>query len=523
MGFSRSSGILCHPTSFPSRYGIGDLGKGAYDFLDWLAAAKQRLWQVLPLGPTGYGDSPYQSFSAFAGNPLLISPEGMIWSGLLPASAALDVPDFPAHRVDFGTVIAYKHKLFRHGFEHFKANASTEQRASLAAYRERNASWLADFGLFMALKSSYGGGSWLGWPREVLLREPAAVRRYRDLLADEVAYHEYLQWIFADQWGALKAHANALGIQIIGDIPIFVSEDSADVWGHPEHFKLDAEGNPTVIAGVPPDFFSETGQRWGNPHYQWDVIAQDGYRWWIDRIRYTLAQVDIVRIDHFRGFEASWEIPASDETAAGGQWVQGPGAAFFRAVETALSSAPSDLGGNLPIIAEDLGVITPEVDALRTQFNLPGMKILQFGFALDTDPKYLPHNFDQNYIVYPGTHDNNTVIGWFNEADRTGIERWNCLRYLGTDGRDLAWDFIRMAWSSVANQAVACLQDVMSLGAEARMNHPSTESGNWQWRYTPEMLTDALGARLRELTVIYGRWKYDGNSTRPTSPTSEAR
>jgi 4-alpha-glucanotransferase len=303
--------------------------------------------------------------------------------------------------------------------------------------------------------------------------------------------------LFAQQWDALKAYANRHNIQIIGDIPIFVAEDSADVWSHPDLFKLDAEGNPTVIAGVPPDFFSETGQRWGNPHYRWDVMAQDGYCWWIERIRRTLAQVDIVRIDHFRGFEASWEIPAGDETAANGRWVAGPGATFFRMVEDAL--------GNLPIIAEDLGVITPEVDALRMQFSLPGMKILQFGFALDTDAKYLPHNFEQNYIVYPGTHDNNTVIGWFNEAARTGIERWNCLRYLDTDGRDLAWDFIRLAWSSVATQAVACLQDVMSLGAEARMNHPSTESGNWQWRYTPEMLTDSLCARLREITVIYQR------------------
>jgi 4-alpha-glucanotransferase len=505
MGFPRSSGILCHPTSFPSRYGIGDLGRGAYDFLDWLAAAGQQLWQVLPLGPTGYGDSPYQSFSAIAGNPLLISPDILTGAGLLPAETLLNVPDFPPQRVDFGAVIEYKHSLLRCSYEHFRTHADADQQASFSAFRERNSDWLADFGLFMALKSAFGGGSWHGWPREIRLREPGVLAHYRATLVDSAIYQEYLQWLFAQQWVALKTYANRHGVQIIGDIPIFVAEDSADVWSHPELFKLDTEGNPTVIAGVPPDFFSETGQRWGNPHYRWEVMAQDGYRWWMERIRHKLTQVDIVRIDHFRGFEASWEIPGGDETAANGQWVAGPGAALFRMVETALALDSMNLGDNLPIIAEDLGIITSEVDALRTQFNLPGMKILQFGFALDTDPKYLPHNYEQNYIVYPGTHDNNTVIGWFNEAARRGSEKWNCLRYLGTDGRDLAWDFIRLAWGSVANQAIACLQDVMSLGAEARMNFPSTESGNWQWRYTPEMLTDALCARLRELTIIYER------------------
>jgi len=497
MPFPRSSGILCHPTSFPSRYGIGDLGKGAYDFLEWLTSAKQQLWQVLPLSPTGYGDSPYQSFSAFAGNPLLISPDSLAWSGLLPRDALIDVPTFPVFRVDFGPVIQYKQSLFRLSYEHFKIQATNDQRNGFAEFRDRTRGWLPDFALFMALKGHFGGGSWHGWARDILVRYPPALDYYRKTLADETGYHEYLQWQFAEQWGSLKASANALGIQIIGDVPIFVAEDSADVWSRPELFYLDEARNPIVIAGVPPDNFSATGQRWGNPHYRWDVMAQSGYRWWVERIRHTLTTVDIVRIDHFRGFEAAWEIPASEPTAIKGRWAKGPGAAFFQAVNAAL--------GKLPIIAEDLGVITPEVDALRTQFGFPGMKVLQFGFALDNDPKYLPHTFEQNYIVYPGTHDNNTVIGWFNEAIRTGPEKWNCLRYLGTDGRDLAWDFIRMAWGSVANQAVACLQDVMSLGNEARMNFPSKESGNWQWRYTPEMLTDAFAARLRELTEIYDR------------------
>ena len=497
MTFPRSGGILCHPTSFPSRYGIGDLGKGAYDFLAWLATAKQQLWQVLPLGPTGYGDSPYQSFSAFAGNPLLISPDSLAWSGLLPHEALVDAPTFPSLKVDFDPVSQYKQSLFRLSYEHFKTQATSDQRNGFAGFRERNRGWLADFALFMALKGHFGGGSWHGWARDILVRYPPALDHYRRALGDEIGYHQYLQWQFAEQWGSLKARANTLGIQIIGDVPIFVAEDSADVWSRPELFYLDEERNPIVIAGVPPDNFSATGQRWGNPHYRWDVMAQTGYRWWIERIRHTLTTVDIVRIDHFRGFEAAWEIPASEPTAVKGRWVKGPGAAFFQAVNAAL--------GKLPIIAEDLGVITPEVDALRTQFGFPGMKILQFGFALDNNPKYLPHTFERDYIVYPGTHDNNTVIGWFNEAIRTGPEKWNCLRYLGADERDLAWDFIRTAWGSVANQAVACLQDVMSLGNEARMNFPSKESGNWQWRYTSEMLTDAFAARLRELTEIYDR------------------
>jgi 4-alpha-glucanotransferase len=497
MRFPRSSGVLCHPTSFPSRTGIGDLGRSAYDFIDWLVAARQRLWQVLPLGPTGYADSPYQSFSAFAGNPMLISFEQLVSSGLLPADVVASVPAFPAHTVDYGHVLAYKQDLLRRSFEHFAKHTSRAQSAAFKAFQAANEHWLPDFALFMALKAHFGGGSWLDWPRALAIRERQAVQQLRTTLAAEVDYHEYVQWLFAQQWEALKSYANTAGIKIIGDIPIFVAEDSADVWASPDLFKLDENRRPIVIAGVPPDNFTSSGQRWGNPHYRWDVMARNGYAWWIDRIRQTLKQVDIVRIDHFRGFEASWEVPAGETTAMNGTWVPGPNAAFFEAVEAAL--------GELPIIAEDLGVITPAVDALRVRFNFPGMKILQFGFALDTDPKYLPHAFERDYIVYPGTHDNNTVIGWFNEAIRTPQEKWSCLRYLGTDGHDLAWDFIRMAWRSVAGMAVTLLQDVMSLGAEARMNFPGTTSGNWRWRYSPGMLTDALGARLRELTEIYDR------------------
>ncbi|MCU0509260.1 MAG: 4-alpha-glucanotransferase [Anaerolineae bacterium] len=497
MPFPRASGVLCHPTSFPSRFGIGDLGRGAYQFIDWLATAKQQLWQVLPLGPTGYGDSPYQCFSAFAGNPMLISPEGMAHSGLLPHSALSAAPDFPGDRVDFGPVIGYKQGLLRAAYEHFKANATREQRAGYAWFQDESASWLPDYALFMAIKAQHGGGSWHDWPRALRLREAAALAAARAELADEVGYHAFLQWVFWDQWSALKARAAENGIRIIGDVPIFVAEDSADVWANPEQFKLDEEGNPTVIAGVPPDLFSASGQRWGNPHYNWEQMRADGYRWWIDRVKQTLKFVDIARIDHFRGFAAAWEIPADEETAIAGKWIKAPGRELFVALRDAI--------GELPFIAEDLGVITPDVDALRLEFDLPGMKILQFAFGMELAPKYLPHNYESNSIVYPGTHDNNTTVGYYWEPERTELERHYIRRYLRTDAHDIAWDFIWAAWSSASDQAVATLQDVMSLGAEARMNFPSRASGNWHWRYTEPMLASHLAYRLADLTEIYER------------------
>jgi 4-alpha-glucanotransferase len=504
MEFERASGVLCHPTSFPGRFGVGDLGKGAWDFVDWLAAAGQRLWQVLPLGPTGYGDSPYQCFSAFAGNPLLISPEGLAWSGLLPHEALADAPAFPQDHVDYGWVIQHKHGLLRRSHEHFKAHASDDQRKGYAWFQEQNANWLPDFALFMALKRHFGGGSWHDWPREIRLRRPEPLGELSRQLADDVNYETYLQWVFFEQWGALKRHANEQDIRIVGDVPIFVAEDSADVWANPEQFRLDAEGNPTVVAGVPPDLFSATGQRWGNPHYNWDIMRQDGYRWWIARIRQTLRFVDLVRIDHFRGFVASWEIPADEPTAVKGKWVKAPGRELFETVEKEL--------GKLPIIAEDLGIITKAVDALRMEFGFPGMKILQFAFGMEFNSKYLPYNYETNCIVYPGTHDNNTTAGYWREPERTEIEKRNILRYTGTDGRDIAWDFIRLAWYSTANQAVAVLQDVMSLGQEARMNFPSRAGGNWQWRYTEPMLTPALAARLYDFTETYGRLKVEAKA-----------
>jgi 4-alpha-glucanotransferase len=499
MPFERASGILCHPTSFPSRFGIGDLGQGAYDFVNWLAAAKQQLWQVLPLGPTGYGDSPYQCFSAFAGNPMLISPDGLVQAGLLPEAALHDIPHFPADRVDFGWVIPYKQGLLRQAYAHYKENGTPAQRAGLEWFEEQSQSWLADFALFMAIKGHFGGGSWHDWPREVRLREPEALRRLVAELADEVDYQVFVQWVFWEQWESLKVHAGEKGIKIIGDVPIFVAEDSADVWANPEQFKLDEEGNPIVIAGVPPDLFSATGQRWGNPHYNWDQMRRDGFKWWISRILQTLRFVDIVRIDHFRGFLAAWEIPAAEETAVKGQWVAAPGHELFVAIQNAM--------GDLPFIAEDLGIITPDVDALRLEFGLPGMKVLHFAFGMEFNPQYLPHSFEKNCIVYPGTHDNNTTVGYYWEPERSELERHNMRRYLRTDGHEIAWDFIWAAWSSVADQAVATLQDVFNLGAEARMNFPSRASGNWQWRYTAEMLGPHIARRLAEMTEIYGRTK----------------
>lgn len=514
MAFPRSSGILCHPTSFPSPYGIGDLGEGAYGFIDWLAAAKQQLWQVLPLGPTGYGDSPYQCFSAFAGNPLLISPERLVRDGLLPREALADVPAFPLEKVDYGWVIQYKQGLLRRAFAHFETAATPAQRSALEAFVSRNAGWLPDFALFMAVKGHFGGGSWHDWPRDIRLREASALAQFRRELSGEVNYQAFLQWAFFEQWEELKAYANARDISIIGDVPIFVAEDSADVWANPEQFKLDEEGCPTVIAGVPPDLFSATGQRWGNPHYDWDRMRRDGFQWWIERIGQTLKLVDIVRIDHFRGFEASWEIPAEEETAVKGKWVNAPGHELFVTVREKL--------GQLPLIAEDLGVITPEVDELRLAFGFPGMKILQFAFGMEYNEQYLPHSYEKNFIVYPGTHDNNTTAGFYWESERTELERHNIRRYLRTDGHEIAWDFIWAAWSSVANQAVATLQDVFNLGAEARMNFPSRPSGNWQWRYRADMLHPGIAARLAELTEIYGRTKEEPEEEDVTEAESAA-
>ncbi len=490
---TRSSGLLLHPTSLPGPHGIGDLGEPAYRWVDFLAQAGQRYWQVLPLGPTGYGDSPYQSFSAFAGNPLLISLEDLVKRGWLPATACHGAT-FPETRVEYGAVIPFKRSCLRQAFEGFQRHARPHERADLETFRHEMGFWLKDFALFMALKEHFQA-AWNEWPPDIRLREPAALRRYRETLAPHIEEHIFLQWVFFRQWDTLKAYAHARNVRIIGDIPIFVAYDSADVWAHPELFQLDAQGRPTVVAGVPPDYFSPTGQLWGNPLYRWDVLAAQGYRWWIDRVRVALRLVDLIRLDHFRGFEAYWEIPAGMPTAEIGRWVKGPGDALFHALQDAL--------GDLPFIAEDLGFITPEVKALRERWGFPGMKVLQFAFS-GPDNEYLPHNYTSpNWVVYTGTHDNDTTVGWFQTLDDT--TRRYVLAYLARDGRDIAWDLMRLAWQSVAVLAIAPLQDVLRLGSEARMNTPGRADGNWAWRFREADLTPALADALAEMTAIYGR------------------
>lgn len=507
MDFPRAAGVLVHPTSFPSRYGIGDLGGSAYQFINFLVNGRQSLWQILPLGPTSYGDSPYQSFSAFAGNPLLISPDKLVDEGYLPHEAVADVPAFPEDKVDYGWVIDYKNNLLRQAFDHFQQVGRDDQRGAFDAFCAEQAYWLEDFALFMALKVHHmhqDGGVWNTWPYDIAHRKPEAIAWWSEYLATDVRFHKFLQFLFFKQWLELKIYANERGIQVVGDIPIFVAFDSADVWANPGLFFLNDDGSPTVVAGVPPDYFSETGQRWGNPLYRWYEMSHDNYGWWTSRLNMCFTQADIVRIDHFRGFDAYWEIPASEPTAIYGKWIKGPGQAFFDAMEASL--------GELPLIAEDLGLITSEVIALRDRFNYPGMKILQFAFGGERNSQFLPHTFVKNCFVYTGTHDNDTIIGWFEDANES--EREHVLSYMNVGSSDnIAWDMIRLSFASVANSAVAMLQDLMSQGTEARMNFPGTPSGNWQWRYTSDMLAEEIAWQLRELTELYGRTQEprDGN------------
>ncbi|HEY3291051.1 MAG TPA: 4-alpha-glucanotransferase, partial [Anaerolineae bacterium] len=429
----RLNGVLVHPTSFPGRYGIGEFNAYAYAFVDFLSATGQKLWQVLPLGPTGYGDSPYQCFSAFAGNPLLISLDQLVKENALPASAVANVPAFPADRVDYGPVIEYKNAVLRQSAAYFIKNATPQEHSDFWVFCERNAAWLDDFALFMALKDAHGGNVWNTWERDLARHEPWALSQWRTKLSNEIQTYQYLQYQFFKQWNALKQYANKIGVRIVGDIPIFVAYDSADAWAHRELFYFDEDCNSTVIAGVPPDYFSPTGQRWGNPLYRWDVMQQQGFSWWIDRCRAAFYLYDIVRIDHIRGFEAYWEVPASEPTALHGRWVQAPGHELFRAIEKAL--------GKLAIIAEDLGVITPPVEVLRDAFGFPGMRVLQFAFVADTKSTYLPHMYIPNTVAYSGTHDNNTTVGWFKSLDPEPLSQ--VLRYTGTDGSKIHWDMLR--------------------------------------------------------------------------------
>ncbi|HEV8254796.1 MAG TPA: 4-alpha-glucanotransferase [Vicinamibacteria bacterium] len=505
MASRRKSGILLHPTSLPGPFGIGDLGPEAHGFVDFLAAAGQRLWQVLPLGPTGFGDSPYQSFSAFAGNPLLISPQRLVQDGLID-EAELKPPAFAPDAVDYGAVIEFKLPLLERAFRRFKEHAAPAARRAFAAFRRRQAGWLDDYALFAALKEAHGGAAWNEWEEEIALRRPAALARWRERASAAVEARQFWQYHFFRQWAALKRRAARAGVEVMGDVPIFVAQDSADVWAHPELFQLGEDGTPAAVAGVPPDYFSETGQLWGNPLYRWDVMAETGYRWWIDRLRAILDVVDVVRLDHFRGFESYWAVPAGEETAINGRWVKGPGDALFDALRNAL--------GRLPIVAENLGVITPEVEALRERFSLPGMAVLQFAFGGgDADSDFLPHNYTRDRVVYTGTHDNDTTVGWWMAGagdttrtdDQAERERAFAKKYLATDGWEIHWAFIRAALASVADLAIVPLQDVLGQGSEARMNLPARAEGNWRWRFRSGALTPEIRDRLRELAVIYGR------------------
>jgi 4-alpha-glucanotransferase len=489
----RSAGILLHPTSLPSPFGIGDLGPVASEWIDLLAGAGQTWWQILPLGPTGYGDSPYQSFSAFAGNPNLLSPELLQRDGLL-SNTDLAGFHFPADHVDYGAVIPFKRGLLRRAWDHFQSGATPALRPLFDDFNARQACWLDDYALFMALKDAHEGACWLDWSADLILRKPAALEQARRRLASGVGLHRFGQFLFFRQLAALRQHAHQRGVRLIGDVPIFVSADSADVWANPHLFRLDEERRPKVVAGVPPDYFSPTGQLWGNPHYDWEALRRTRYAWWVARLRATLEQVDLVRLDHFRGFDAVWEVPADAETAQDGHWVKVPGADLLSAVRSAL--------GGLPLIAEDLGLITPEVYALRDQFRLPGMRVLHFAFNAP-DNRFLPHHYEKNTVVYTGTHDNDTTVGWYENLP--GHERDLLHRYAPGVGQDIAWELIRMAWSSVADLAITPLQDVLSLSSEARMNFPGRPAGNWGWRLVSGQLTPGHLDRLADLTWLYSR------------------
>jgi len=505
---ARCAGLLLHPTSLPGPYGIGTLGQEAHRFVDFLAEAGMAVWQVLPLGPTGYGDSPYQSFSSFAGNPLLIDPAALLADGYLGEEDLAEAPPLPADRVDDGAVIAHRRGLLQRVFSRWRERPPAGSRQRFTAFCTAQAAWLEEFALFMALKRHFEAegqaGAWNLWPPELARREPAALRRAARQLAGQIREHKFQQFLFGEQWRRLREHAGQRGIRLLGDLPIFVAYDSADVWANQELFQLDGGGLPTAVAGVPPDYFSPTGQLWGNPLYDWPRHRRQGYRWWKQRVRAALQRVDLLRLDHFRGFQAYWRVSAGESTAVKGRWVKGPGAELL----TALLRDPGIRGGRArsarpPLIAEDLGVITPPVVRLRTRFGLPGMKVLQFAFDEGFDNGHLPHSHAPDCLVYTGTHDNDTTTGWYAAASEEVRDRVR--RYLGRDGYDIAWDLVRAAMASVAEMAVFPVQDLLGLGSEARMNYPSRAQGNWQWRLRPGEPGPQIAARLRDLALLYDR------------------
>jgi 4-alpha-glucanotransferase len=500
----RHNGILLHPTSLPGPHGSGDLGPAAYHFVDWLVGAGQSLWQVLPLGSVGPGNSPYISPSAFAGSELLIDLGQLRDAGWLSDADLKSVPAFPANRVDYDAVRRFRMTHLRRAAKRFFGAKKVPQRSAFEAFCANAHAWLDDYALFMALDMTHGGDGrmWQDWPAELAHRQPDALREARDRQGEEISFWKFCQWRFHEQWAALKHYANARHIEIVGDLPIFVAAHSADVWSNPKLFDLDPHGRPRVVAGVPPDYFSATGQRWGNPLYRWPAHAAESYRWWVERMRQTMKLCDVVRIDHFRGFESFWEIPAEAETAIDGQWRPGPGEAVFDAMRRELGDAQ----GRLRIIAEDLGIITPEVNALRQAIGLPGMRILQFAFDGDAKNPYLPHNYDANTVVYTGTHDNDTTRGWWESL--ANPERDYVRAYLGVDeavDEDLPWRLIRLACASVASLCVIPMQDVLGLDASHRMNEPSRSEGSWEWRFSWQQVDAGHARQLAEMARLYGR------------------
>jgi 4-alpha-glucanotransferase len=490
----RASGILLHVTSLPGPHGVGDLGPAAYWWIDQLARAKQRWWQMLPLGPTGYADSPYQCFSAFAGNPSLISLDFLVNEDLL-FDQQLPSERFARNEADFDRARQLKLTATEKAFARFQRNTPPTLATAFARFKQQQAAWLDPFALFVALKEQNNGVAWWDWPRTERIYDPAQAQRLAPQQADKLELCKFRQFLFFRQWEKLREYAHRHNVRLIGDMPIFISADSSDVWSRPELFQLDEDRRPTFVAGVPPDYFSATGQLWGNPLYDWEMHRETGYAWWIDRLRNTLEMVDLVRLDHFRGFEAYWAVPAGDSTAENGSWQPGPGPDLFHALQAAF--------GPLPLIAEDLGVITPEVDALRHEFGLPGMRVLQFAFGGAQEDRFFPHHFDHHTVVYTGTHDNETTVGWYSHL--TPAEQKLLEAYAPGATNDPAWAMLRLAWASVGDLAVVPLQDVLRLGNEARMNLPGTTKGNWRWRLDPGLLTDKMLATLAEMTAVYHR------------------
>jgi 4-alpha-glucanotransferase len=495
----RGSGVLLHITSLPSPYGIGDLGPWAYRFADFLSETKQSFWQVLPLNPTStaFGNSPYSSPSAFAGNPLLISPDLLVEEGLLSKSDIDGAPSFPSERVDYSAVTEYKHRLLRIAYENFRKRRGKDYE--FKRFCDENSYWLDDYALFISLKEYFNEIIWSDWPEDIRDRNESAIMEWKKKLADRISMKKFFQYTFFKQWFSLKSYCNSKNVQIIGDVPIYVSLDSVDVWTNPQIFKLDENKRPTFVAGVPPDYFSKTGQLWGNPVYKWDALRESGYSWWIKRMEHNLKIFDTIRLDHFRGFFAYWEVPACEKTAINGKWIKVPVEDFLK---TLFKRFPF-----LPIIAEDLGVITPDVREMMNRLDFPGMKLLIFAFGDDfPNSAYLPHNYTKNCVVYTGTHDNNTVKGWWRcEASPENKNRF--FKYVGHEvsEENVHWEFIRLAMSSIANTVIIPMQDILGLGEEAKMNLPATTHGNWQWRLMPGQITPSVSEKLREITETYGR------------------